>query len=71
VRIADQVPAFVRACASAMAEDPTSRLTRADAFLRQTSWDGTWSRMRRLIDSVVRRDGADPVSDDRTRAAAG
>jgi hypothetical protein len=54
-----------------MAEDPTSRLTRADAFLRQTSWDGTWSRMRRLIDSVVRRDGADPVSDDRTRAAAG
>jgi UDP-galactopyranose mutase len=50
VRIADEVPAFVRACMAAMAEDPVERTTRADAFLRQTSWDGTWTRIRVLIE---------------------
>jgi UDP-galactopyranose mutase len=53
VRIADDVPEFVRACAAAMAEDSTKRTTQADAFLRQTSWDGTWTRMRRLVDAVI------------------
>jgi len=52
VRIADDVPGFVAACAAAMAEDPVQRNTQADAFLRQTSWDGTWTRMRRLIDAA-------------------
>jgi UDP-galactopyranose mutase len=55
VRIADDAPAFVRACAEAMAEDATRRITRADAFLRQTSWDGTWSRIRLLVEDVIRR----------------
>ena len=53
VRIADDAPSFVRACAAAMAEDATKRATRNDAFLRQTSWDGTWTRIRRLMDDVI------------------
>jgi glycosyltransferase involved in cell wall biosynthesis len=56
VRIADDVPAFVEACAAAMAEDASARVRQADAFLRQTSWDGTWLRIRRLVDAVLRSD---------------
>jgi UDP-galactopyranose mutase len=61
VRIAGTPDAFVRACEAAMAEDATLRTRLADAFLRQTSWDGTWTRMRRLLDSVLltRRGGVD------------
>jgi UDP-galactopyranose mutase len=55
VRIADDVPSFVAACGEAMAEDRTARLTQVDAFLRQTSWDGTWNRMRLLLDEVLHR----------------
>jgi len=54
VRIADDVPAFVAACAAAMKEDASARVRQADAFLRQTSWDGTWLRIRRLVDDVLR-----------------
>jgi UDP-galactopyranose mutase len=53
VRIADTVADFVAACAAAMAEDPLARRREADAFLRQTSWDGTWARMRHLIDDAL------------------
>ena len=53
VRIADDVRPFVAACEAALAEDASQRNTQADAFLRQTSWDGTWLRMRRLIDVAV------------------
>jgi glycosyltransferase involved in cell wall biosynthesis len=53
VRIADGVPAFVRACAAAMAEDSAARTRQADAFLRQTSWDDTWRRIRALVDSLL------------------
>ena len=56
VRIADDVPAFVHACASAMTEDAAKRTTQADAFLRQTSWDGTWSSIRVLVDRAVNGD---------------
>ena len=56
VRIADRVGDFIAACAAAMAEDASERITQADAFLRQTSWDGTWLRISRLLDAVVRRD---------------
>jgi UDP-galactopyranose mutase len=55
VRIADDVRSFVAACAEAMTEDPAQRNSRADAFLRRTSWDGTWARMRRLIDAATHR----------------
>jgi UDP-galactopyranose mutase len=53
VRIADDVPSFVRACTAAMAEDAVKRATHADAFLRQTSWDGTWHRILLLVDDAI------------------
>jgi UDP-galactopyranose mutase len=55
VRIADDVDAFVSACSEAMAESASQRITQADAFLRQTSWDGTWRRIRLLMDAVPQR----------------
>lgn len=54
VRIADDPGDFVRACAAAMSEDAGRRNTLADAFLRHTSWDGTWARMRVLLDDLLR-----------------
>jgi glycosyltransferase involved in cell wall biosynthesis len=54
VRIADDPESFVAACKAAMAEDASERVTQADVFLRQTSWDGTWLRIRRLMDDVLR-----------------
>ena len=56
VRIADSVGDFVAACEAAMAEDPSPRARAADAFLRQMSWDGTWTRMRHLVDAAVAGD---------------
>jgi UDP-galactopyranose mutase len=53
VRIADEVPAFVSACEAALAEDASARLTRADAFLRQMSWDGTWNQINVLVESAL------------------
>jgi UDP-galactopyranose mutase len=53
-RIADDVDGFVRACSAAMVEDAAARLTQADAFLRQTSWDGTWSQIRSLMHEAMR-----------------
>ena len=52
-RIADDRPAFVQACAAAMAEDALKRITRADVFLRQISWDRTWARIRSLLDDAL------------------
>lgn len=56
VHIADDVPAFIRACTAAMYEDRAARLRRADAFLRQTSWDGTWNRIGALLDAALGSD---------------
>jgi UDP-galactopyranose mutase len=53
VRIADEPREFVAACSAAMAEDPVARVTLGNAFLRQTSWDGTWSQISRLMDEVA------------------
>jgi glycosyltransferase involved in cell wall biosynthesis len=53
VRIADTVVAFVEACEASLKEDATIRLRSADVFLRQTSWDGTWTRMRHLVESAL------------------
>lgn len=53
VRIADTVDAFVEACEASLVEDAASRLRSADVFLRQTSWDGTWTRMRRLVEAAL------------------
>jgi UDP-galactopyranose mutase len=62
VRIADEAHAFVQACTAAMAEDPVKRITQADAFLRQTSWDGTWTRIRAQLDQALRRPDAGPTA---------
>jgi UDP-galactopyranose mutase len=64
VRIAADAPAFVAACEAALAEDATARIRQADAFLRQTSWDGTWRRIRLLVDRLLEpeADAADTVS---------
>ena len=53
VRIADDVASFVKACTDAMSEDSGRRNTQADAFLRHTSWDGTWTRIRVLIEAAL------------------
>lgn len=53
VRIADTVEEFVAACQAALDEDAAERLRKADVFLRQTSWDGTWARMRSLVDAAL------------------
>jgi UDP-galactopyranose mutase len=52
VRIADAVPDFVSACDQALAEDPAARRARADAYLRNTSWDQTWSKTAMLLKAV-------------------
>jgi UDP-galactopyranose mutase len=63
VRIADTVDDFVYACGTAMAEDAASRMRDADAFLRQTSWDGTWAQMRRLLDlAILQRSARTPAA---------
>jgi UDP-galactopyranose mutase len=63
-RIADDAAEFVAAIEASLAEDAAIRRVRADAFLSQMSWDLTWSRMRQLVDGVVRvklASGAQPV----------
>jgi len=70
VRIADDVPAFVQACVEAMQEDAVRRTTLADAFLRQTSWDGTWNRIRLLMEDVLNTHDPTTSSTSGTDAAA-
>jgi UDP-galactopyranose mutase len=53
VRIADTADEFVEACEAAFGEDTASQRERVDAFLAQTSWDGTWAGMNALIDGAV------------------
>jgi UDP-galactopyranose mutase len=55
VHIASTAAEFVNAVESALREDKTTRITRADALLAQTSWDRTQSRMAALIQNVTRR----------------
>jgi UDP-galactopyranose mutase len=69
-RIADAAPAFVEACAAAMAEDAHERVTAADAFLRQTSWEGTWTRVRALLHEALRIPRAGVDDDGAVNAAA-
>lgn len=52
VRIAADVPSFALACEAAMAENAAERLERCDAFLRDLSWDATWNRIHRLVESA-------------------
>jgi glycosyltransferase involved in cell wall biosynthesis len=52
-RIADTPEDFVAAVEAALEEDASERLRAADAFLTHTSWDGTWTRMRQLVDRAI------------------
>ena len=69
-RIADDVPEFVAAIEAALAEDTIERCRQVDAFLTQTSWDGTWTRMYRLVDAAMTARGG-AASDDASVAAPG
>jgi glycosyltransferase involved in cell wall biosynthesis len=71
VRIADDVPAFIEACLAAMTEDVQGRVTAADAFLRQTSWDGTWTRIRALLRDALRTGDVHTATSAAVDAAAG
>jgi UDP-galactopyranose mutase len=55
VRIADAVPDFVRACEEALSEAPAGRRSKADAYLRNTSWDRTWGKTALLLNTVLDR----------------
>jgi UDP-galactopyranose mutase len=55
VSIADTVDEFVAAAeASLKRKSDATWLKRVDSFLSETSWDQSWSRMCRLIDSAIR-----------------
>jgi UDP-galactopyranose mutase len=56
-RIADGVDDFVAAVEAALAENPADRIRAADAFLTHLSWDGTWTRMRQLIEQAIAAPG--------------
>ena len=53
VSIADGAPAFVAACAQALAGDRGDRQAEADAALATQSWDLTYGRMAALLDQAV------------------
>ena len=52
-RIADDPAEFVAAVEAALAEDAAERMRQVDAFLTQTSWAGTWTRMYRLVGEAM------------------
>jgi glycosyltransferase involved in cell wall biosynthesis len=66
VRIADSVGEFVHAIEAALIEDPVARLRAGDAFLTHLSWDGTWLRMRQLVEQAIANRGARGASGART-----
>jgi UDP-galactopyranose mutase len=51
-RIADTVDEFVAGVTAALEDDAAERIRAADAFLTHTSWDGTWTRMRQLVEDA-------------------
>lgn len=53
VHIADNVPDFVAAVQTALAEDRDGRLRRVDAELSMDSWDRTWREMDRLVSGAA------------------
>jgi UDP-galactopyranose mutase len=56
VRIADAVPDFVAACQGALTEAPAPRRAKADAFLRNMSWDRTWGKTAMLLKALFDRE---------------
>ncbi|XHX81205.1 MAG: glycosyltransferase [Stenomitos frigidus ULC029] len=55
VHIADTVPEFVAAIATALDQTQTNDawLNRVDTFLSQNSWDLTWQAMNNLIETAI------------------
>jgi UDP-galactopyranose mutase len=70
-RIADDPDEFVAAVEAALIEDAAERLREADAFLTQTSWDGTWTRMYRLVTAAMTARDAGVWTDSIAAAAPG
>jgi UDP-galactopyranose mutase len=52
-RIADSVDEFVAAVGAALVDDRVARVRAADAYLTHLSWDGSWLRMRQLVDQAI------------------
>jgi len=61
-RIADDPDEFVAAVEASLAEDSAERWRQVDAFLTQTSWEGTWTRMYRHVSEVMRAGQCEPTS---------
>jgi UDP-galactopyranose mutase len=53
VHIAATAEEFVSACEQALTEHTEERISAADEFLSQMSWDKTWSQMDGLIDEIA------------------
>jgi UDP-galactopyranose mutase len=70
-RIADQADEFETAVEAALAEDATERLRQVDAFLTQTSWEGTWTRMYRLVNAAMAADESGTPADSLPTSAPG
>ena len=70
VRIADSIADFVAACDGALRESPGPRRTKADAFLRNMSWDATWGRTALLLKAVLER-ATEPAAVRVVRPSAG
>lgn len=69
VRIADSVDEFVNAIDAALQDSRPERLLEVDAFLAQTSWDGTWTRMYHLLKLAM--DARRAADENDTAASAG
>jgi UDP-galactopyranose mutase len=54
VKIADAVPDFVHACEESLHADNQARRAKADAYLRGTSWDRTWSKTALLLKNACK-----------------
>jgi UDP-galactopyranose mutase len=70
VRIADAVPDFVAACDNALREPVGAGRSKADAFLRNMSWDRTWGKTAMLIKAALDRE-AQPVRVSATKPSSG
>ena len=70
-RIADDPADFVAAIEAALAEPASERLRQVDAFLTQTSWDGTWTRMYRLVNAAIAAKAGGTTSESLPAASPG
>ncbi|WOD40271.1 glycosyltransferase family 1 protein [Nodosilinea sp. E11] len=63
VHIADTVPEFVEAIATALdpQQTPADWLDRVDEFLAQTSWDLTWEAMNERIEAAIAANARQPL----------